>query len=381
MKMILTKKGVDELVCTSVHGRELIRDTQCKGLGVEVRSTGGKTYYYFYRDAQGKQRSYKLANAAAISPSQARILCERLRTKLTMGEAIDERKQPSEEALTLERFFTEKYLPYISSYRRTTHADISLYKNHVRQLVGFVKMNAMTHEHILAIMNAASAKLADGTCNLLLALLRYMFNLAIRWKLDAIKENPTAGYNMKKLNNHRERFLSEKETQRLMQSINHSINPMLKYIIPMLLLTGARKREVLDARWEEINIEKQCWRISNSKSGSERYVPLSATVVSLLAKIPKKGDYIFANPKTAKPYVSIYRSWDVVRCHADLKDIRMHDLRHSFASFLVNAGCSLYEVQKLLGHSNSAMTQRYSHLSQASLMRAVSCAEPYLKVD
>jgi site-specific recombinase XerD len=101
----------------------------------------------------------------------------------------------------------------------------------------------------------------------------------------------------------------------------------------------------------------------------------------LLGKIPKKSDYIFANPKTAKPYVSIYRSWDVVRRHADLKDVRMHDLRHSFASFLVNAGCSLYEVQKLLGHSNSAMTQRYSHLSQASLMRAVSCAEPYLKVD
>jgi site-specific recombinase XerD len=88
---------------------------------------------------------------------------------------------------------------------------------------------------------------------------------------------------------------------------------------------------------------------------------------------------VFANPNTLKPYVSIFYSWRTARTAANLDDVRMHDLRHSFASFLVNAGCSLYEVQKLLGHSDAKMTQRYSHLSQPSLLRAVSFAQDYVQ--
>jgi integrase len=154
---------------------------------------------------------------------------------------------------------------------------------------------------------------------------------------------------------------------------------MLKFIIPMLLLTGARKREVLDARWEDMDLARQFWRIAFTKSGRERHVPLSAAAITLLNQIPKQGEYIFANPKTNKPFKSFYVSWDTARKAAGLEGLRVHDLRHSFASFLVNAGCSLYEVQKLLGHASIAMTQRYSHLSQDSLMRAVSCAEVYLE--
>jgi integrase len=105
-------------------------------------------------------------------------------------------------------------------------------------------------------------------------------------------------------------------------------------------------------------------------------VPLSAAAIALLDTVPRRRhcDWIFANPKTLKPYVSIFSSWDTARTAAGLAEVRVHDLRHSFASFLVNAGCSLYEVQKILGHSSVIMTQRYSHLSQDSLLRAASHA-------
>jgi integrase len=148
----------------------------------------------------------------------------------------------------------------------------------------------------------------------------------------------------------------------------------------MLLLTGARKREVLDARWCDIDAPRSFWRIPKTKSGHERHVPLSTAALSLLATIPRRDDcdYIFASPKTLRPFVSIFISWHTARTAAGLGDVRIHDLRHSFASFLVNAGCSLYEVQKILGHASVVMTQRYSHLSQDSLLRAVSHAAPYL---
>jgi hypothetical protein len=171
MKMKLTKKNVDALTCNNVHGRELIRDAQCRGLGIEVRSTGGKTYYYVYRDANGKQRSYKLANAADVSPTQARLLCERARAKVAMGIDLMEEEGRT---LTLDEFFTEKYLPYITSYRRSYWTDQPLYQNHVQSLIGKMPLNTIKNEHIVLVMSAISEKLADASCNRLLAMLRYI---------------------------------------------------------------------------------------------------------------------------------------------------------------------------------------------------------------
>ena len=128
---------------------------------------------------------------------------------------------------------------------------------------------------------------------------------------------------------------------------------MLQYIVPMLILTGARKNEVINAKWEDFNFEQKVWRIPMSKSGKARYVPLSDGVEQLLSNVPVFDDcmLVFPNPKTLKPYVSFYYAWDTARKSVGLGDVRVHDLRHSFASFLVNAGRSLYEVQKILGHT------------------------------
>ena len=379
MKQKLTKKVVEALVCEQAQGRQFIQDSECRGLMIEIRSTGGKTYYYYYRDERGKQRKYKLANAADISPSQARILCERARSQLMMGVDIQEEKIQKRVAPTLDEFFQNSYLPYVQSYKRSWVVDVSVYNNHIKTLLGSEYIDAIGSVQIMAVMNQAAKTLSDGSTNRLLIILRYMFNLAMKWQIAGIKSNPTASYKLKKLSNHRERYLTAQETQQLITYVNAAKqNTMLKYIIPMLLLTGARKREVLDARWEDIDFTRQSWRIAFTKSGRERHVPLSAAAIALLQQIPKQNDYIFANPKTKKPFTTFYFSWNTARKAAGLDGLRVHDLRHSFASFLVNAGCSLYEVQKLLGHANIAMTQRYSHLSQDSLMRAVSCAEVYL---
>ena len=175
-----------------------------------------------------------------------------------------------------------------------------------------------------------------------------------------------------KEDNKQERFLTSEEAEVLYEKLKLSENTMLQYIVPMLILTGARKREVLDARWEDFDFERRSWRIHTTKLGRPRHVPLSDGAVALLNSMKRYSDcpWAFPNPKTLKPYMSIFCSWDTARKAAGLKEVRIHDLRHSFASFLVNSGRTLYEVQQLLGHTQIKTTARYSHLSQDTLLDA-----------
>jgi integrase len=158
--------------------------------------------------------------------------------------------------------------------------------------------------------------------------------------------------------------------------VRKSDNEMLQWIVLFLLYTGARKREVLDARWADIDLSQRTWRIPKTKSGKVRHVPLSDGALQTLKSVKAKYGhhaftFVFANIKTGLPFVSIFYSWDTARQRAGLGHVRIHDLRHSFASFLVNAGCSLYEVQEILGHADSRTTTRYAHLSRERLNKAV----------
>lgn len=380
MKIKFTKRTIDKLTCSNPQGREFWRDTACRGLVIEVRVSGGKTYYLSYRDERGKQRLFKLANAADITPQQAQQLCDAARNRLAMGEDLSKEREQLRASLTVAEFFDDRYLPYVKGYKRSWATDESLFRTHIQPLIGKKFIDAINSEDITRVLARAAVRLGPNSGNRLLVLMRYIFNLAIRWQITGVVSNPTATHKLKRISNHRERFLSAEETQRLMAAVNLSSNVMLKYIIPFLLLTGARKREALDAKWCDIDRARCFWRIPYTKNGHERHVPLSEAALALLDSVPrrKRCEWIFANPKTNQPYKSIFLSWDKARTAAKLEDVRIHDLRHSFASYLVNSGCSLYEVQKILGHSSVAMTQRYSHLSQSSLLRAVSFAQDYV---
>jgi integrase len=159
-------------------------------------------------------------------------------------------------------------------------------------------------------------------------------------------------------------------------AVDASRNRDLGAIVRLLLLTGARKRELLDARWEDIDWLHQLWRIPKTKAGKVRYVPLSETALELLTRRQQScaNELIFTNPRTGQAFQTLYSEWHQARLQAGLGDLRLHDLRHSFASFLINGGRSLYEVQQLLGHSNGAMTQRYAHLAHDTLLDAANVA-------
>jgi integrase len=376
-KALLTPQFVKNITCTQDKKKDDFFDTDCKGLLLEVRASGGKTWYMRYLDERGKTHQFRLADERDITLAQARKQADKLRNQIALGFDPAAEKAILRAVPTFADFMADRYMPYVKGYKRSWMSDDSYLRNHLLPAFGKKHLDEITKHDVIAFHHGLRAKgYALGTCNRCLIMLRYAMNLAVRWEIPGVKVNPTHDVPLFEDHNGMERYLSQDEAQRLYDSVQKSENTMLQYIIPMLILTGARKREVLDSKWEDFDLVRRQWKIPTTKAGKPRYVPLSDGVLQLLAAVPHddKCPWIFANPRSHQPYVSIFYSWDTARKRAGLADVRIHDLRHSFASFLVNAGRSLYEVQKILGHTQVKTTQRYAHLSQDTLIDAANSA-------
>ncbi len=371
----LTQKYVNVAECPLDQSKQEITDMSCKGLVLEVRKSGGKTYYLRYTNDRGKQRQYRIGNATVLLLGQARTKCRKTLNQIAIGQDPCEAKAQTRLVPTFGTFIEDQYLPYVKSYKRSWDTDVSLLKNHLLPRFSSRYMDEITRQDIVKMHSDRKASgAAAGSANRLLTMMRYIFNLAVRWEVPGIKANPTKGVPLMEENNKKERYLTVDEAQRLYDAVCKSQNSMLQYIVPMLILTGARKREVLDARWEDFDFTRRIWRIPMSKSGKARRVPLSDGALSILSNMPRdmRCEWTFPNPDTKKPFVSIFCAWDTARQSVGLSDVRVHDLRHSHASFLVNAGRTLYEVQHILGHTQVKTTQRYAHLSHDTLLDATN---------
>ena len=371
----LTQQNVKTIQCPEGQRKIVFFDTSCKGLLLEVRESGGRTYYLRFTDARGRIRQLKLGDAQDLSLAQARQQAQKTRNQIALGNDPFEAKAEFKKTPTLSEFIHNNYLPFVESYKRSWKCDKGLLRKHIEPIWGKRYLDQITKADVIALMAKHRTTYAPGSCNRLLILLRYLFSLPKKWDIHGVAKNPTTDIPLMKEDNKKERYLSSEEAQHLYANLKNSENPMLQFIVPMLILTGARKREVLDARWEDFDFERRSWRIHTTKLGKPRFVPMSDGVIALLELVPRyECEWVFPNRKTLKPYVSIFYSWDTARTNANLSDVRVHDLRHSYASFLVNAGRSLYEVQRLLGHTQSKTTQRYAHLSDDTLLDATNAA-------
>ena len=149
--------------------------------------------------------------------------------------------------------------------------------------------------------------------------------------------------------------------------------------IALLLATGARRGEALGARWQDIDIEQRRWKVPLAKSGEPRWIVLSDAALRILERQSRRrvGEWVFPGAKPGAPLACVRKTWERVKADAGLPaGFRIHDLRHTFASMLVNKGRSIQEVAELLGHSQLSMTRRYAHLSPERLREAVNLALP-----
>jgi len=365
--------------------KEQYFDSELIGFMLEVKSTGAKTYYYRYRE-NSSQKMLRIGNKDEITLQEAHVKYYALAETKSNHKPLQDTHSLRQESsiinpITFKEFFYGYYEPYAKTHIKSYETNISVFKNHILKDLGNIQMNMLKKIEVMQLHSNMihTKKLSAGTANKFLIFLNQAYNLSHEFELLPRAINPCKGVKPYELNNQRQIFLSKAQTKRLLQEVNKSANVHLKYIIPMLLLSGARKREVLDANWCDFDMNNMLWTIPVTKSGKKRVLPITPPMQEILQQIPKKSKYLFASCKTDKPYRTIFQSWNSARVKANLPEVRIHDLRHTYASALVNAKCSLYEVQILLGHSTAKMTQRYAHLSNEALMSAASCAGKLLK--
>jgi integrase len=351
-------------------------DTEIKGFLLEHRSTGGATFYFRYRDASSKLRLSRIGRSNEISASDARAKAHQLKKMVSEGGDPKLEQNRLKEVPTLESFIVNRYLPYVKARKRSWQTDETLLRLHLLPAFGQHRLNRISRSDVIDFQRKAQTKgYAPGTCNRMIVLLKFVFNCAIRWDV-LFHTNPCNGVPMLEDCSTTERYLTAQEANKLFLELEANRNTQVGQVIRLLLYTGARKREILDAKWDEVDFKRKILTVpaARSKSKKPRYIPLSDAAIKLLESMPKQQGvpWVFYNPKTKKPPVSIFVAWNTIRKRVGLQDVRLHDLRHSYASFLVNAGRSLYEVQKLLGHHDPKITMRYAHLAPESLLEAVN---------
>jgi len=375
MKIHLTQGRIDRLSTTK--SKENFFDTELRGFSCELAASGRKTFNVMFRDEYGRQRQKKVGDAALMSVKEARTKASEMLLQVAKGGAASLNEgRALRDCPTFAEFVATRFMPHAKATKRSWKCDASLLRCHHLPIFGKKTLAEIRLEDVQAfyqrnVENGA----AQASINRRMILLRYIFNLAIKWEVPGVTKNPASAIKLPNPHNEQEHYLSPEETTRLQRMVEQSRSRMLRFIIPALLLTGMRKREVLEAKWENLDLVAKTYYLPGAatKSHQGRTVQLSDSMIQLLRSVPRRPDcpFIFANPDTGKPYASIYASWNTARIKAGLAEIRIHDLRHTFASLLINGNYELYDVMRALGHSQISTTMRYAHLTDKRKREAV----------
>jgi integrase len=382
-KTPLTKSAISKLTCPS--GRKSIQhpvDPQVPGLLIEVRYSGSKTYFLRYRDADQRTRYHKVARSMDLSLSEVKKQALRLRSGIVLGHYPGTDKQRSE-CMLFSTFFETRYLDYCRPRKKPWRDDEKLYNRRLRSQFGALPLSDLGQEAVERFLGVLTEEgLAASSVRHHGQLLKRCTSLATRWSL--CPSDSLSGLKLKQVNDAREYFLSPEELQRLLYVLDNDDARIPCLAAKLLLMTGCRVSELLKCRYQDLTLDSDTPTLKvvqeNSKNGRARYVPLSVEALKIINQLPSKGmsDYLFTNSRNGTRLQSLDKTWQRLRKEAGLPQLRLHDLRHNFASMLVNSGGSLYAVQRILGHQSQNQSSRYSHLSGTALHDAANSVSGYL---
>ena len=384
----LTKRLVDSAQ-PDVAGRDVrIWDDDLKGFVLRIRPGGSKSYQVFYRHGGAQRWSTIGKHGSPWTPETARVRAAQLLREAVAGvdPHVEKLRRRADMRVSdlIDAYLLEGPTDKPNKRASTWKTDRSNLERHARPLLGKKQLHDLAPKDIAAFQRdvAAGRSFVDvktklrgraivrggpGTARRSVETLSAMLNWARKRKL--LDANPAQDVEKLKTDP-KERFLSAAEMEDLFMAMEtlqaeRRLNPLHASAIRLLALTGCRKAEIVGLRWQEIDWKRSSIVLPRlrSKTGAKR-IPISSAALDELRGLDRVDDHVFpaGKPGESPHIVGIQGSWEKVRERAKLPGVRLHDLRHTFASMAVDAGESLYVVQKALGHSRASTTERYAHL-------------------
>ncbi|HEY3927824.1 MAG TPA: tyrosine-type recombinase/integrase [Candidatus Koribacter sp.] len=381
-------------------GYKVHYDDGLPGFGLRVTSNDAKSFVLNYR-VNGREHRYTIGQFGAWTAETARQEAQRLRVLVDRGEDpfVVAQKQEQEAA---EEDARQRTMKQLSNYYLSNHAEVhkrarsisedkAMLERNILPRLGQVRASKITRRDVSDLH--ASLKATPYLANRVLALLHKIFSVAADGTNEwGITQNPASGVT-RFHEERRERWLSEDELQQLALALQEYpercaseadvSEKQRKFLraealravnaIGLSMFTGCRKGEALTSKWSDFDFVRRVWTkpSHHTKQKRQEYVPLNDQAIALLENIPREGEYVFPG-RTGEHLTDIKGPWAKVCTAAGLTGVRIHDLRHTFASHLVSSGVSLPILGKLLGHTQPQTTARYAHLADDPLRDATN---------
>lgn len=367
----------------------LVWDTELKNFLLQVRPSGRKAFYVQYRNERGRQRRFKLGSFPSLTPEKARR--EAIKRLGEVEGEIDiqyqrqKRRKAREVGMSRVETWSELFTYRLNSYaivkNRTWRDDQRRFEKEIEPAIGHLKLgDARKQDDFLPLYLKVWNERGGYEAERMRALVSALYNLAVNCEfLPKDAPNPAKLSKVERFEEKpREEPVREDDLPALLEAIGKHESPYIRALFRVLLLTGLRFSEVRERKWDDFDRGKRTIKIGLTKSGKTRRVPLSEEAMEVILAIPRMvtSPYIFPSPvsptEKAMSRSWAFRQWDQIRRGAGLPDVRIHDLRHTVATSLADAGQPAQYIQQALGHQALATTMRYVHAASEGSRQALS---------
>ncbi len=359
-KLGFTKAILDDLPIPAKGKRAYYYDTKMRGLGVSITSAGTKTFIV-YRWVSGKPERITIGRYPDLSIEQARGKAGEINGMIAQGKNPNDLRRAEHAEMTFGELFTDYLERHAKSHKRSWKEDANQFERYLTPWAER-KLSLIRKQDIQRLHHEVGKKNGIYGANRLLALLSVVFSKAIEF---GIWDNANPAQGIKKFKEQsRDRFLQSDELPHFFQALAEENNPIFRDYFLILLLTGARRSNVLQMKWEEISFDRREWRIPRTKNDAAQIITLTDEAITILKTRQEDAcnQYVFPGIGKAGHLADPKKAWARILDRAGLENLRIHDLRRTMGSWQAKTGASLVIIGKSLNHKCTTTTAIYARL-------------------